>query len=135
MSRYDGVMLERCPEHCDAKNVDHMHVQVAQCLPFLVILQSFPANATSTNTGNSAEPNSTSSNNACKSAKDFCFVEYMDVLTSEELIIGDMDEALSCARVRWHRSNGNDQFLPGKEYRSVPVNSIRNVLDVAAMGK
>lgn len=112
-----------------------MPVLVAQCLAFLTILYSFPPNTTSTNTRNSAKQNSTSSNDACKSVNELCFVQYMDVLTFDEPSIADIVEAQNCVRVRWHGSNGNDQFLPGKEYGLAPVDSIKGVLDVVTFGQ
>lgn len=59
----------------------------------------------------------------------------MDFLTCEELSIDDIGEALNCVRVRWHRGIRNDQFLPGKDYGLVLVDSIRGVLDVVPTGK
>lgn len=108
---------------------------VAQCLAFLTILQSTLLNAIYTNTKNSAKLNSTSSNDESKSVEEFCFVQYMDVSIGGEPSIDDTDEVINCVRVRWHRSNGNSQFLHIKEYGLVPVDSVRGVLGKFTMRK
>lgn len=56
--------------------------------------------------------------------REFCFLQYFEVLGREKLCVDNIDSALKCIRLRWHRTQGNNAYSSAKEFGLVPVESI-----------
>lgn len=81
------------------------------------------------------ESNNTKSSDRDRSCnKEFCFVQYLEVLSNEDLKIDNVDTTLSCVRLKWQQSKSGDKFLPGNELELIFSNNIRGLVHIVSTG-
>lgn len=58
--------------------------------------------------------------------REYCFLQYYEVLNGYDLSIDAVDNYLNCIRLPWHRKAGEaERYTSGIEYSIVPLDSIR----------
>lgn len=51
-------------------------------------------------------------------------MQYLEVLSNDDLKIDNVDTALSCVRLKWQQKNDGDGYLLRKEYGRIVMDSI-----------
>lgn len=64
----------------------------------------------------------------------FLVVQYTVVISTNDLIIGNVDTATSCVHIRWPRENDSERFLSSNEYGLISMDSIHGNLRMAPIG-
>ena len=57
--------------------------------------------------------------------KEFCFLQYYQVVDKVRLPPDQIDSTLNCVRLQWHRTAGDNAYYSAPEFGIVPVESIR----------
>lgn len=68
------------------------------------------------------------------SSKEFCFMQYMEVILNNDLKVENVDTALSCVRLRWQHNIDDDGYLPSKEYVLIPTDSFCGLVQLLPIG-
>lgn len=124
--RQDSVILESDTADDMFPTDQYFPVWFAKALAFVRI------NTTTDSSNERCSEHSLKGCDACASNlhREFCFVQYYDVLGADNLEVDAIDKKLNCIRLRWHRTQGDGSYASSREYGLVPVDSIRGRIHV-----